>query len=93
MKQTFFLIIAALLIAVPHLWGEELVPAFVKTPPKIDGDLSDQAWQGLGRELTFVGYTPSLGSPFPRKTIVYTAYDQKNLYFAFLCEDPDPSQL
>ena len=31
MKQTFFLIITALLIAVPHLWGEELVPAFVFT--------------------------------------------------------------
>ena len=93
MKQAFFLIIAALLMAAPLLRGEELVPVLVKTPPKIDGDLSDQAWQGLGRELTFVGYTPSLGSPFPRKTTVYAAYDQKNLYFAFLCEDPDPGQL
>ena len=39
----------------------------------------------------FLSYNPLHGDPIPQKTTVWFAYDADYLYFAFKCDDPDPS--
>jgi hypothetical protein len=63
-------------------------------PPVIDGALDDAVWQ---REPAptgeFLSYNPLHGSSIPQKTTVWISYDNDYLYFAFKCDDPDPSQI
>jgi hypothetical protein len=69
-------------------------PLRISEAPVIDGILDDQAWKGdplpLGEWLT---YNPLNGSSIEQKTEVRAAYDDKALYFAFHCVDPDPSKI
>ena len=39
----------------------------------------------------FLSYNPLHGSSIPQKTTVWITYDADYLYFAFKCDDPDPS--
>jgi hypothetical protein len=61
-------------------------------PPVIDGTLDDASWQ-LPPVPTgeFLSYNPLHGDPVPQKTTVWMTYDADYLYFAFKCDDPDPS--
>src|SRR5438270_268663 len=63
-------------------------------PPKIDGVLDDQAWQQqsplpLG---DWISYNPLRGDTMSAdlRTEVRIAYDERNIYFAFHCADPEP---
>ena len=61
-------------------------------PPVIDGTLDDAAWQQPPLPTgEFLSYNPLHGSAIPQKTTVWLAYDSDYLYFAFKCDDPDPS--
>jgi hypothetical protein len=66
----------------------------VTVPPVIDGTLDDQAWQAgplaLGEWIT---YNPAYGEKLAQRTEVWVAYDDKNLYFAFRCRDPEPDKV
>ncbi len=67
----------------------------VKTPtkPEIDGVLEDSAWQSPPLRKAFITYYPIYGETLPYETLVWTAYDRKNLYFAFQCFDPEPGKI
>jgi hypothetical protein len=70
----------------------ELQAARVAQPPVIDGALDDAAWQGAPLPTgEFLSYNPLYGSPIPQQTTVWMSYDADYLYFAFKCDDPDPS--
>ena len=73
--------------------GELVVPR-AAISPLVDGALDDQAWQGpplpTGEWLT---YNPLYGSKMVQQTQVRAAYDQKALYFAFHCLDPQPDKI
>jgi hypothetical protein len=60
----------------------------------IDGVLNDSAWQGpalaLGDWLT---YNPLNGDRLPQQTEVHATYDDRYLYFAFHCLDPEPDKI
>lgn len=64
----------------------------IVTPPRVDGLLDDAAWAG---EPVSTGewrsYNPLYGDGVPQRTRVWVAYDADALYFAFQCDDPDPS--
>ncbi|PYQ46183.1 MAG: hypothetical protein DMF77_01835 [Acidobacteria bacterium] len=66
----------------------------VATPPTIDGRLDDEAWQGttlsLGEWLT---YNPLNGEKLAQQTEVHAGYDERYLYFAFHCVDPEPGKV
>jgi hypothetical protein len=72
----------------------EVAPARLETPPRIDGVLEDDAWKGpplpLGEWLT---YNPLNGDKLDQTTEVHAAYDDKALYFAFRCKDPEPDKV
>jgi hypothetical protein len=61
--------------------------------PVIDGLLDDLAWQQIAPLPTgeFLSYNPLHGSPIPQTTTVWVSYDADYLYFAFKCDDPEPS--
>jgi len=69
-------------------------PPFLETPPVIDGDLSEAAWQRPALPLSeWLTYNPSYGGTMAQKTRVWMAYDKNNLYFAFQCLDPEPEKI
>jgi uncharacterized protein DUF5916/cellulose/xylan binding protein with CBM9 domain len=71
-----------------------LTASRLQTPPVIDGLLDDEAWR---REPLPTGdwlsYNPLHGDKVPQQTRAWVGYDAKYLYFAFQCDDPDPSRI
>ncbi|HJR60432.1 MAG TPA: DUF5916 domain-containing protein [Vicinamibacterales bacterium] len=66
----------------------------VSTPPAIDGVLDDSAWSGPAQPTgPWLSYNPLHGSSIPQQTRVWVGYDSRYLYFAFQCDDPDPSRI
>ena len=62
-----------------------------KIAPKIDADLSDQAWQEAEEANGFVQFRPAMGTPEEdnQKTTVKVTYDDNAVYFAaYLHDDP-----
>ena len=71
-----------------------LEPRRVATPPTIDGRLDDEAWQGATLPLTeWLTYNPLNGEKMVQQTEVRAAYDDRFLYFAFHCVDPEPGKV
>ncbi len=65
-------------------------------PPKIDGVLDDDVWQRQPLLLgEWVSYNPLRGDTMPAnlRTEIRVAYDDRNLYFAFHCVDPEPERI
>src|SRR5436309_1586978 len=65
------------------------------TPPKIDGDLSDDVWRTIAPlELgDWISYQPVRGEKAQQRTEVRVAYDDRNIYFAFHCFDTEPEKI
>jgi hypothetical protein len=63
-------------------------------PPVIDGVLDDVAWEGGPLALdAWISYNPLYGDRIPHETLVWVAYDERFLYFAFRCTDPEPARV
>ena len=61
-------------------------------PPVVDGILDDEAWTGAPLPSgTWLSYNPLHGDQIAQQTTVWVGYDADALYFAFRCDDPDPS--
>jgi len=83
-----------LLICVPFAAAEnELIPVRTDTPPLIDGSLDDPVWQQAPSVTGFKTFFPDFGKDMPDPTVVYSAYDRENLYFAFRCFDSEPDKI
>lgn len=66
----------------------------VTDPPTIDGLLDDAAWRGAPQPTgDWLSYNPLHGSAIPQRTRVWVAHDASYLYFAFQCDDPEPSRI
>lgn len=95
----FFIILSIilnspLLADAPASRKDEAIQAVkVQVKPKIDGVLDDKAWQTPSIKKDFITYYPIYGEKLPYETGVWAAYDNKNLYFAFLCHDPEPEKI
>jgi hypothetical protein len=96
----FILILIAAIILVPcpavraNAGSDGVVKLpLLETPPVIDGELGDAAWEKAVSFSDFKTIQPDLGLPPSQKTIVYAAYDRENLYFAFRCLDKDPGKI
>lgn len=69
-------------------------PVYTDTPPVIDGNLDDKAWQSNPVvDSDFYTYQPTRGEILPQKTKIYASYDKHNLYFAFVCFDTEPDKI
>ena len=70
-----------------------LRPLRTETPPVIDGKLDDAVWENAPRVTGFKTWMPDYDIDMAEKTVVYTAYDRENLYFAFRCYDSQPDKI
>ena len=88
------LVLVASALALPA-WGQvrDLQCSRVadKEAPKIDGDLSDPAWQRATWYGDFLQSVPDYGEPATEQTRVAFLYDAHNLYVAVRCDDDAPS--
>ena len=64
-----------------------------QSAPVIDGVLDDQAWTRAPSTAgdDWRSYNPLHGDAIAQQTSVWIAYDDDAVYFAFKCDDPDPS--
>jgi hypothetical protein len=65
----------------------------VSDSPEIDGYIEKSFWGSLTPLKDFVQFDPYNGRPCSEETIVYIAYDEDNLYFAFNCLDSQPEKI
>lgn len=73
--------------------SEPLKPLKTETPPEIDGLLDDQVWKTAPSVTGFKSFIPDFGEDLDFETVVYMAYDEENLYFAFRCFDDEPDKI
>ncbi|MFB0519470.1 MAG: DUF5916 domain-containing protein, partial [Acidobacteriota bacterium] len=70
-----------------------LIASRASVPPRIDDRLDDEVWQSPPLVKEFISYFPLYGEVLPQKTVIWLAYDSKNLYFAFKCYDTEPEKI
>ncbi len=72
----------------------QLAATRVTAAPTIDGVLDDAAWSREPLTLgEWISYNPLYGDRLPQQTAVWVAYDDRFLYFAFRCSDPEPARI
>lgn len=72
----------------PALTRRPLPAVKTPSPPKIDGDLTDPAWQSAPRAEIFVDQ--QTGASPSDQTTAYILFDDKYVYVAFRCLDSKP---
>jgi len=73
--------------------GKIIIPERISYTIKIDGDLSETVWSNSAISEKFITFSPIFGEVLGQETKVWTAYDNKNLYFAFKCYDTEPNKI
>lgn len=80
--------------AVPEKAGKELVAYYVgDTPPRVDGDLSDEIWQRAQAIDDMVQNDPDNMRPPTERTSVRVAYDDRSVYVAVMNYMKNPAQV
>ncbi|MBE0676327.1 MAG: carbohydrate binding family 9 domain-containing protein, partial [Bacteroidales bacterium] len=73
--------------------GDIIAPVRVAVPPVIDGILDEEIWNSDPGISGFRTFMPDYGHEMPFRTVVWASYDEENLYYAFRCDDPEPSKI
>ncbi len=85
-------------LCAPRLLAEDPVPPTlglprITGPIRVDGDLSDPAWNEALVIDTFYEFQPGDGTVPPVRTIARVGRDDKYFYASFWCEEPDISKI
>ena len=67
---------------------KKLICRRTPTPPKLDGKLDDPCWKMADHTKTAFVKIQSK-EPNRRQTVVYTCFDDENIYLAYVCEEPE----
>src|SRR5947208_3542450 len=81
------------LLAQSSLAGETLRITRTTGSIKIDGNLSDEAWQAVKPVTTWYEVNPGDNTPPKLRNVGRIAYDDRFLYAAFEFDDPNPSAI
>jgi len=87
-----FLLISLKMSAQGNGNKKEIKAVRVAEPPKIDGYLTDPAWEHASVITEFYQREPDNGQPISEKTEALVCYSDKYLYIAFRCYD-DPGKI
>jgi hypothetical protein len=86
-----------LFLYVPHIFSQDRTKIIhvsaIENPPKIDGHIEDSCWKNIQPVSGFFQYDPYNGEKASEETLVWAAYDQNNIYFAFLMKDTRPKRI
>jgi len=72
---------------------KELQAIRIENPPKIDGQLDDEAWKNISPATDFYQYMPFNDREATYSTNVYVAYDDDAIYIAAKMNDPFPDSI
>lgn len=90
-------ILFALFSSVPNIFSQDRVKmihvSFIDSPPKIDGLIEDSCWKNFQPVSEFFQFDPINGEKASEETLVWAAFDQKKIYFAFLMKDTHPDKI
>ncbi len=73
--------------------SKEVYAVKIDEPLKVDGTLDEPAWKKAKGAIDFIQLQPERGQNSPFQTVVKILYDQKFIYFGFLCYDPIPEKI
>lgn len=91
MKKFSVLLIINVIVVLSFASKKNILnPLKIDSEIVIDGNLTEGTWLEGGSEWDFITFSPTQGEKLPFPTTVWMAYDEKNLYFAFKCKDPEP---
>ncbi len=100
LKTTFFLLLIILGFSAYSQTEDSIPRKKITIPriteaPKIDGILSDAAWQNAPIATDFVERMPNNGKPISDslKTDVKVVYDDLGIYFGATMKDPEPDKI
>jgi hypothetical protein len=79
--------------AAPAPAAQSFVITRAAKPVKIDGVLDDPVWTQAPVYLLPYEWSPGENVPAPVRTEFMIAYDDRNLYLAWRCFDPDPAAI
>lgn len=77
----------------PSESAPEIAAVRFDTPPTIDGQLDDSAWEAAAEVEGLFQVKPVRGEPSPALTTVLLGYDDEALYIAFRCQDENPQRI
>jgi hypothetical protein len=99
-KKPLALLFTAFLIGIltsPLLLSQERAKTLqlqrIEVPPKIDGRIDEELWTRIQPVSGFFQFDPVNGEKASEETIVWAAYDQNYIYFAFLMQDSLPEKI
>ncbi len=99
-KKSFSIALGTLFIiflCVPQILSQERIKSVqisrTEEPPKIDGQIEDSCWKNIQPISGFFQHDPVNGAAASEETLVWMAYDDKNIYFAFLMKDSQPDKI
>ena len=84
----FFVLCLPLLFGVQSLKAVRIIQA-----PKVDGDLSDEAWKSAQPFSGFRMVEPKPNQDPTERTELRIVYDESNLYLGVYCYDAEPSRI
>ncbi|MBA7575171.1 hypothetical protein ES708_16992 [subsurface metagenome] len=96
LKATILFLSLILFSMTSYIYSQDrtpIKPVKVSEPPVIDGVLDEDLWKETAGISEFKTWIPDYGKDLPYKTIVWEAYDEENLYFAFRCFDSEPDKI
>ena len=84
---------------VPDQNQRVLIAKRIGTPPLLDGILDEACWKAEGEQDTWKHRTQSAWVQMvttdatPKQTVLYVCFDNRNLYFAYVAEEPEPKSV
>ncbi len=96
MKKRFIIFLLLLLGSLP-VFGQSKVKETsalkIDEVIKVDGSLDEPAWEKAPEAGDFIQFSPERGKTPSVKTRVKILYDERFIYFGFLCYDPQPEKI
>lgn len=96
MKKTLLIIIFFLMSSLVSFANQEtkgITALKIEESIKIDGLLTEPAWEKASQAADFIQFEPERGRPASLRTIAKVIYDGKFIYFGFLCYDNQPEKI
>jgi hypothetical protein len=90
--RVFTILVGSILLA-SILSAEELTAVRIKEGPKVDGFLTDPAWQSAFAITGFRMVEPRPGEDPSEKTEARVLYDDTSLYIGVYCHDSEPARI
>ncbi len=72
---------------------KEIFAKKIESEIYLDGSDNDKEWASIPGDSSFLQIDPDPGSPPAFKTVVKVAYTETDVYFLFICYDPEPNKL